>query len=187
LFWFNETPTPRGVDSCQESGTLLCVEKSRERSLARRIVRATAKNMKPFGYTLTKPTFICNAYPQLVAFFHFHKYSFAPRFRVHFGIRVLNSDFRALHLNGPSSDEGTGYGEDDQSVSTCAQKMTELVINEGLSWVESWLLPEKLISGSGSPLSEEARASLRSAIEKGPDPKRVALSYKLLGIKKRAD
>jgi hypothetical protein len=106
---------------------------------------------------------------------------------VHFGIRVLNSDCRALHLNGPSFDDVTGYGEDDQSVSTCVQKMTELVINEGLSWVESWLLPEKLISGSGSPLSEEDRASLRSAIETGPDPKRVALSYRLLGMEKSSD
>jgi hypothetical protein len=30
------------------------MEKSRERSLARKIVRRVATNMKPFGYTLTK-------------------------------------------------------------------------------------------------------------------------------------
>ena len=152
--------------------------------MARTIMRATAKNMKPFGYTLTKPTFICRAYPHLIAFFHFHKFSFAPRFRLHVGIRVLNSDFRAPHLNGPTFDDVGEYGEDDESMWNCVQKLTELLISEGLSWVDSWLVPEKLISYSGSPLSEEDKASLRSAIKTGPDPNRVALSYSLLGIKK---
>jgi hypothetical protein len=100
------------------------------------------------------------------------------------GIRVLNSDFQAPHLNGPTFDQMGEYGEDDESVRNYVQKLTELLISEGLSWIENWLTPEKLISDSGSPLSKEDKASLRSAIKIGPDPKRVALSYSLLGIKK---
>jgi hypothetical protein len=38
------------------------MEKSRERSLARKIVRRVATNMKPFGYTLTKTTFLGKEY-----------------------------------------------------------------------------------------------------------------------------
>src|SRR5687767_7546982 len=49
-----------------------------------------------------------------VDFIHFHRcgssygapINFSVDIRVHFGIRVLNDDFPALALNGPSSDEG---------------------------------------------------------------------------------
>jgi hypothetical protein len=161
------------------------VDKLRERTLARTIIRATAKNLKPFGYALTKPTFICRTYPNLIAFFHFHKFSSAPRFRLHLGIRILNSDFKAPHLNGPTFDQIEGYAEDDESVRNCVQKLTELLISEGLSWIESWLVPEKLFSDSRSPLSEEDKRSLRNAMKTGPDPKRVSASYDLLGINKQ--
>ena len=163
------------------------MDKTRERALARTIVRRTAKNMEPFGYALTKPTFICKEFPQLIGFFHFHKFSFAPSFQLHFGIRLLNSDFPAPHLNGPSFHNLPDYSEDDESVRNCVQKLTELLINEGLSWVEDWVAPEKLISDNRSPLSEHDKAGLKRAVEIGADPKRVALSYRLLGIKKRAD
>jgi hypothetical protein len=183
-FSFARNTNPPRFDSREGFGKLLRVDKLREPTLARTIVRATAKNMKPFRYTLTKPTFICRAYPHFIAFFHFHKFTFAPSFRLHFSIRVLNSDFRAPHLNGPSFDQLAGYREDEISVSNCAQRMAEFLIGDGLTWVESWLAPEKLISDSRSPLSEEDKASLRSAIKMRPDPKRVAFSYSLLGINK---
>jgi hypothetical protein len=158
------------------------MNKLRERTLARRIVRKTGRNMKPFGYALTKPTFICREYPHLIAFFHFHKFTFGPQFRVHFGIRVLNSAFPAPALNGPMPSAGA-YREDEQSVRDCIQKLTEMLIRDGLPWVESWLAPEKLISDTASPLSEDDKASLCSALKEGPDSEHLSLSYALLGIK----
>lgn len=138
--------------------------------------------MTPFGYALTKSTFISRAHPFLIAFFHFHKFTFAPSLRLHFGIRVLNSEFPAPELNGPSFSDLPGYSDDDQSVQNCVQKLTEFLISEGLTWTESWLVPEKLISDMRSPLSNEDKASLAAAVKIGPDPKRVALSCRLLGI-----
>jgi len=158
------------------------MDKAREQSLARKIVRATASNMKPFGYFQTKPTFLCRAYPpHLIAFFHFHKFTFGPRFRVHSGIRVLNSAFEARHLNGPSTEHAGVYGDDDESVSRCIQALTELLIRDGLPWVESWLDPQRLISASDSPLHKDEREDLRSALG-GPDMQRVVASYRLFEV-----
>jgi hypothetical protein len=138
--------------------------------------------MKPFGYLQTKPTFLCREYPpHLIAFFHFHKFTFGPRFRVHFGIRVLNSAFEAHHLNGPSIEHAGVYGDDDESVSGCIQMLTELLIRDGLPWVESWLDPQRLISAADSPLQKDERDDLRSALER-PDSQRVAVSYELFGV-----
>lgn len=158
------------------------MDKSREQTLARRIVRTTARNMGPFGYALTKPTYICREYPYLIAFFHFHKFTFGPQFRVHFGLRVLNSGFPAPHLNG-SSFATDAYRADEKSVRDCIQTLTEMVIRDGLPWVESWLAPEKLVSDSASPLCEDDKASLRRALDTGPDSEHLILSYTLLGIK----
>jgi len=159
------------------------MDKKLEQSLARKIVRATAKNMKPFGYVQGKPTFLCRAYPpHLIAFFHFHKFSFGPRFRVQFGIRVVNSGFDALGLNGTSIEHAGVYAEDDESVSRCVQMLTELLIRDGLPWAESWLDTQKLLMDADSPISERDCAELRNALEGHINPEHIALSYRLSGI-----
>jgi hypothetical protein len=157
------------------------MEKPRERSLAARIVRGVARNLRPFGYQHTKPTFICREYPHLSGFFHFHKYTFGPAFRVHFGIRVLNSAFPAAHLNGPSLDGGH-YADDEQSVRERIQLLSELLIRDGLSWVEHWLSGERLISDPESPLSEDDKLLLSAALEKGPDPANLQISRGVLRL-----
>ena len=139
--------------------------------------------MKPFGYVQGKPTFLCRAYPpHLIAFFHFHKFTFGPRFRVQFGVRVLNSGFEALGLNGTSLEHAGVYGEEDESVKCCIQMLTELLIREGLPWVESWLDTQKLLRAGDSPLSERDKVALRSALEGQTNPEHVALSCRLSGI-----
>ncbi|PYL97665.1 MAG: hypothetical protein DMF18_01860 [Verrucomicrobia bacterium] len=70
------------------------MDKLRERTLARRIVRTTGRNMKPFGYALTKPTFICREYPHLIAFFHFHKFTFGPQSASILAFACLTARFR---------------------------------------------------------------------------------------------
>ncbi len=138
--------------------------------------------MKPFGYLQTKPTFLCREYPpHLIAFFHFHKFTFGPRFRAHFGIRVLNSGFDARHLNGPSIEHAGVYGDDDETVRCCIQALTELLIRDGLPWVQGWLDPQRLLSASDSPLQKKEREDLRAALDQ-PDVQRVAASYRLFGV-----
>jgi hypothetical protein len=159
------------------------MEKSHERSLARKIVRQVATNMRPFGYRLTKPTFLCREYPQIIAFFHFHKFSFGPYFRVHFGIRVLNSSFVARALNGPSFEDAEEYGEDDESVSRYVQKLSELLITEGIPWVEDWLSPERLVAESRSPLAQDEKSNLLRALSGHANPEYISLSHRLFGIK----
>jgi hypothetical protein len=153
-----------------------------ENKLAKKVVRQTAQNMKPFGYSLTKPMFLCREYPHLIAFFCFHKRRIGPCIRVHFGIRVLGSSFDAQHLNGPCINKAGEYGEDDASLDCCAQTLTELLIRDGLPWIESWLDPQKLILESDSPLSQTDKATLRRALEGESDPEHVALSYRLFGM-----
>jgi len=58
-----------------------------------------------------------------------------------------------------------------------------MLIRDGLPWVESWLAPEKLISDTASPLSEDDKASLSSALKEGSASEQLSLSYALLGIK----
>ena len=158
------------------------MDKVLERSLARKIVRGTAKKMKPFGYKLTKPTFLCREYPHFIAFFHFHKFSFGPYFRVHSGIHVLNRGRDWATLNGPSFEDADQYSEDSESVARYIQKLTELLIGQGLAWVERWLDIQLLLSESDSPLSADDKARLRIALDAGPDPERVLASYQAFRI-----
>jgi hypothetical protein len=60
--------------------------------------------------------------------------------------------------------------------------LTELLIRDGLPWVESWLDTEKLLRDSDSPLSERDRVALRSALEGQINPEHITLSYRLSGI-----
>jgi hypothetical protein len=158
------------------------MDTSQERKLAQKVVKQTARNMEPFGYRLAKSRFLFREYPYLIAFFLLYKRRIGPCFRVHFGIRVLSSSFDAQHLNGPCITKAAEYGEDDASVGRCAQTLTELLIRDGIPWIESWLDPQKLISDSGSPLSEADRAGLRGALEGKLSPEHVALSYSLFGM-----
>ena len=159
------------------------MEKEQERKIAKRIVKAVALELIPFGFKQTKPTFVCREYPFVVGFFHFHKFTFGPYFRIHFGIRVLNNEFPAPALNGPSYEHAGEYGEDERSIEKCIKKMSTICIKDGVSWFGKWSDAHQLLNDSRSPLRESDKAKLEEGINGRQDLRCVSESLKMLGIK----
>ena len=121
----------------------MSIDKKLERSNKERVFRRLAKVLEPTGFHLGKSRFFTRASLPVIEFVHLHKFSFAPSFRVHVGIRVVNDPFVAVALNGPNSDEivsPTGarydfqYCEDDESVDRCVSKIAEFVSNVAEPW-----------------------------------------------------
>jgi hypothetical protein len=77
----------------------------------RRLERALA----PFGFRRTKTTFWTRPRELVIEVVHLPLFTFAPAFRVHLGVPVLNDAFDAPALNGPCSHDG-GYGDRRQYV-----------------------------------------------------------------------
>ena len=169
------------------------MDKTVERTLAKKIIRSVAATMKPYGYALTMPTFLCREGPLVVSFFHFHKYRSRPAFRIHFGVRVLNDDFDAAALNGPqfSDPHKYAYEAGEADVERCVAAITALLVSKGLPWHASWSDVCRLISDGGdpmselkrSPLSDSERQRLAEAENGQSSAENVALSRLLLGIK----
>ncbi len=59
--------------------------------------------MAPLGFEAGGTVFFIRRREWVAEFIHLHEYSFAPGYRIHLGIRVLNDAFAALALNGPDS------------------------------------------------------------------------------------
>jgi len=59
------------------------MKKEVERKLARRILRGVAKELRSRGFLHSKPTFLVRPFEHFAQFVHFHKFTFAPQFRVH--------------------------------------------------------------------------------------------------------
>jgi hypothetical protein len=49
-------------------------------------------------------------------FFHFHKFTFGLRFRIHLGVRIMNDTFVALALNGPMHEHADRYSEHEEDI-----------------------------------------------------------------------
>ncbi|MFT3820273.1 MAG: hypothetical protein QM750_22105 [Rubrivivax sp.] len=151
-------------------------EKKQESRDAQKVLRLLAKKLKTFGFLRTKPTFFTRPAQYGLEFVHVHKSSFEASFRIHFGFRVRSDEFRAAHLNGPTSDEISdpvlpdsrkyefNYNMDEASWESCAQAMYQCTASEGLEWFASMTNPVFLLSPD-SPLTPTERAALRREIE----------------------
>jgi len=147
-------------------------EKKQQSRDAQKVLRLLAQKLKSLGFERTKPTFFTRPARYVLEFVHVHKYTFAPTFRVHFGVRVRSDDFRAVHLNGPASNgipdpESPGRGLYDfhfstgeASWSSCAEDMYQCVKKHGLDWFASVANPSVLL-GAESPLTQSARVALQ--------------------------
>jgi hypothetical protein len=154
------------------------MEPKLERSNKEKILRRLAKLLAPSGFKRSKPTFYTRTRLPVIEFVHIHKFSFTPGFRLHLGIRVVNDPFRAVALNGPSSDEFQGvasefaskrlysfdYDESDNSVERCALDISNFVAGAGAAWFDSNRDLKQLATSPGSPLSSDARAALIRAL-----------------------
>jgi hypothetical protein len=130
----------------------------------------------------TKPTFMVRPCEGFVQFVHFHKYSFGPCFRVHFGIRVMNDSLPAVALNGPSSNSVGNYWPDEEQTMICTSRLIELVQKEGLPWFSDLATTEALLSSPKSPLIERDRLALLEAMSGKGINMNCRHSERLLGL-----
>jgi hypothetical protein len=127
--------------------------------------------------------------------------------RLQAGIRVLDSDFPALALNGPDSQDAvltlresrfhlrfnlaSGHGRE-----RCLADLERYTAEVLQPWFARFAAPEALlVAPSFTPaaglqrdaaLNDDDKVCLRHALQHGADPARLAASLKLLGIKTRA-
>ena len=165
-----------------------------ERSRTEKVRRLLRVALRELGFERTKTSFFTRCRVLTVQFIHLHKYSFAPEFRVHPGIRVSNDAFPAAALNGPDSHRYTCKGAPggrvynfafDAAPETfvrCADEIAAYVRTVALPWFDAWSDPRHLLAASDSPLHADARAALAAALDAGPEPGRLALTRSLLGV-----
>jgi hypothetical protein len=165
-----------------------------ERAGAGKVLTRLARALGPLGFARTKPTFFTRPRELVIEFVHLHKFRFGPAFRVHLGLRVTNDPFDAAALNGPNSHVYTcpgppggrrydfHYGETPEAIDRCAAELADFVRLVGEPWFGSWRDPQRLAGAADSPLDSEASGALRAALKNGPDPRRVALAARLLGL-----
>lgn len=167
----------RGLNSRGGHGGM---DKRVERNIARRIVRAVARELEDLGFRQTKPTFVIRPGDIVAAFFHFHKFTFGPYFRIHLGVRVMNDTFVALALNGPSHEHAGQYSEREEDIQQCIRNMVTYCRTEGLPWLLRWSDPKTLLAAQDSPLHAEDRPALSNALARRSSPAAIALSESLL-------
>jgi|GEM_PF-3198117 len=128
------------------------------------------------------------------------------RIQLQAGIRVLDSDFPALALNGPDTRDAllalrdarfhlrfnvaSGDGE-----ARCQADLARYVTTILLPWFERFAEPSALLQAPArdptaglqqhAALGAQDQACLRQALQQGADPARVAASLALLAIKPR--
>lgn len=135
------------------------------------------------GFRQTKPTFVIRPGDIVTPFFHFHKFSFGPYFRIYLGVRVMNDTFVALALNGPSHGHAVQYSESDEDIRHCVQVMATYCRAQGLPWLERWSDPKELLAAKDTPLHPEEREALSDAIARRFNIQAIALSESLLGLR----
>ena len=158
------------------------MKKEEERRLARKIVRGVAKEFRSRGFLHAKPTFMVRPMDRFFQFVHFHKFSAGPRFRVHFGVRVMNDPFVGVALNGPAFEHAGTFGPDEERSLECTRKLIALVEEEGLSWFAELSTVDALFKSSRSPLQTRDREALLDEMRGGRNEASWQLSERLLGL-----
>ena len=168
------------------------MEQKAKRRLAELVRRNFSRGLEALAFGRTKPTFWTRSEPrsQIVQFVHLHLFTFAPSFRVHLGIRVLNDTFAAPALNGLSSHDGWAlaarkyvfsFSMSDGSTTKCAGELVAFVSEVGVPWFESFAVPDALLAPA-SPLGDSEKMRLRLALDGHAESAAIAASRKLLGI-----
>lgn len=162
------------------------MEPREKRNLAEKVRRLLTKQLASYGYTRGKPTFWSRPNKHVVEFIHLHLYSFAPAFRVHCGVRVLYSDFKAVALNGLHSDEqhlrlAMEFSASPESLNDCVANITQYCTTTCDAWFNEFKTVESLLS-DGSPLSSDDREALKGALAGHPNPSPIQHSRELLGV-----
>ena len=170
------------------------MEKSVERSCHGKVLRRVGGLLASIGFRRARSTFFIRRQEWVVEFIHLHKYSFAPSYRVHLGIRVLNDVFPVQALNGPNSHpytcggspDGSRYSfdfrSDQASIEGCSAEIHRWCAEVGLPWFNQFHDPNALLTDGTSPLDENEKARLRLAMACESDPDAVGASKSLFGL-----
>ena len=159
------------------------MEKSLERSLARRIIRSSFRSLREDGFVHSKPTFAVRPTEYLAAFIHIHKFSYGPMFRLHFGIRVLNDPFEAVALNGLSLEHAGKYSAQEENIERCIGDIERFIRGDGLPWLIRYGDIDSLLA-SETPLKERDRVALEAHLSGSPSIESVKQTSALLGLDK---
>ncbi len=170
------------------------MDKKIEQSNKNKILRMVAKELKNNGFTRTKTTYFVRHRDSIAEFLHFHKYSFAPAFRIHTCIRVLNDPRDWIALQGfhsqpfecPDSPNGKKYNfrfhKSDESIDRCVQNVVEFVEEVSEPWFKKWSDPTRLLENSDSPLGEEEKTALKDSFNENTNKHYIETSRKLLKL-----
>ena len=167
------------------------METKEKRHAALTIARALTKSLALLGFKKTKPSFWTRPAGPTIQFIHLHLFSYAPAYRVHLGIRVLNEDFPAVALNGLSSQDGWFKTENEYrlefdgsnaSIDRCVKNLARFCAEVAEPWFSQFADPIDLIVNARSPLNKEQKEWLRLALDGKVQKKNVQRSKKLLGL-----
>ena len=175
-------------------GGIVMKDKSLEKKNRELVIKKLSELLMPYGFVKTKPTFYTRLHKDRIEFIHLHKFTFAPSFRVHIGIRFLidNLDFVALNgieANGYKNEYPINYNfryhKDDNSIVRCANQILLFVENEAPPWLDIWRDQDTLFTRQDSPLREELvhQYKLFKDETNNNDLVLITQSKKLLGIK----
>ncbi len=159
----------------------------------------TAK-LLPLGFAHTKARFWTRQREHTIEFIHLHRsgisygapINYQVSFRVHLGIRVINDDSPAAHLNGPCSDKmfrrPLSYHlrfncQTWSQYDRCINDLFEVVTEQGEPWFGKFSDPIALLNEPDSPLKPDERAALTLSVSDGIAEARKLASFKILGIK----
>lgn len=152
------------------------------------------------GFQRTKKTMWTRRQLFAVDFIHLHRsgssygtpINFSVGIRVHLGIRVLNDDFPAPALNGPSSDSvpvrTPPYhlrfnAQTGSTYDRCLDDLVRFISVEGEPWFKEFGSAEALLQNPTSPLRAADKQLLAAAVAGNVNATNVAASLKILGIK----
>ena len=168
----------------------LTMDRALKRRQSERVKRKFTRELSGFGFSRTKASFWTRPRELFIEFIHLHQFTFAPAFRVHVGIRVLNDTFEAIALTGLTTNDGW-YGETRQysfefdaseaSVDRCATELTRFCADIADPWLRENHDVRHLLS-HGSPLAPEAKKRLQLAVDGSSDIACVEVSRTLLGV-----
>jgi len=164
-----------------------------------RICHDFSGRVRELGFERTRKMLWTRAGALTIDFVHFHRqgstYGAAINcsvgIRVHFGIRVINDNFPAPALNGPSSDAEVSragryhlrfHAETGSTYDRCLEDLVRIVVEQGEPWFRRFSTVDALLSPTEAPLSSSAMELLALASAGKGDVAHRAASLKVFGL-----
>jgi hypothetical protein len=161
---------------------------------------AFSREVEPLGFERTRKKVWVRLHEYTADVLHLHRGGIsygAPlnafvSFRLQLAIRVLNDPSPFLRLNGPDSDGAPREGryhlrfnaESLDSFDRCVRDLARYVREIGEPWFSLFGQSDALLESRGA-LSDDARTSLRAALDGHPTADPLARTQKALGLKRR--